>query len=518
MENVRHPPFEGDALDDLLLDRARFRSLALGTQTMVWISDREGNLLSDLPAWREVTGQSPDDLLGHGWLAGLHPDDRERVEATWDAAVTTGSRYETTYRIADADGRSRWLDVRGVPVLEGDDGIREWIGTCVDVTDRHEAETALAEDRAVLRSLVEQTPTAVAVLWGPEHRFRMFNRAYEEVVPAGRLTVGATVAELFPEAVEAAVPLLDRAFGGETVPLDPLVVPFSGPEAHRGHRYYRGSYAPLRSQGEPLGVLVIAHEVTHEVRERESLERQLEEERGHAERVQQALLPDSLPAIDGLDLAVHYQPASVGSGVGGDWYDAFTVSPTHAVLVIGDVCGRGVAAATVMAQFRATVRAFAYEDPRPARIAERASDFARRLGTDVITMGVGLIDTTTGELSYASAGHLPPLVCTPDEGATFLDVVGDPLLGIDAPDRRETRHRLTPGATLVLFTDGLVEERRRSLDVTLEELRGVVSCEASAHATCRRIVDSKLHETETVDDVALLIVRFAGEAGASTSR
>ncbi len=140
----------------------------------------------------------------------------------------------------------------------------------------------------MLEQVVAQTPSAVAVLLGPDHEFRYFNEAFLRLVPAGRVEAGRTVADALPEAVEAALPLLDRAFRGETVVLDTLQIPFTGPESFRGHRYYRGLYSPLLEGGRPIGVLITATDITDDVRRRQDLEAELARERDLARQLQES--------------------------------------------------------------------------------------------------------------------------------------------------------------------------------------------------------------------------------------
>ncbi len=120
----------------------RYRSLAVATSQIVWTTPPDG-AVEDMPAWRNYTGQSVEEVQGWGWGQALHPDDRERAEKIWVNCVATKSLYETEYRIRAADGEYRLFAVRGVPILESDASIREWVGTCTDITELKEAEAAL---------------------------------------------------------------------------------------------------------------------------------------------------------------------------------------------------------------------------------------------------------------------------------------------------------------------------------------------------------------------------------------
>jgi len=127
------------AEDAIKQSEERYRSLIAATSQMVWTADAEGRA-PDLPSWRAYTGQTEAEMAGLGWLDAIHPDDRERTNQAWMEAVQTNSLFEIEYQIRRADGNYRYFQVRGVPLLDEDGSIREWIGTCTDIHDRKEAE------------------------------------------------------------------------------------------------------------------------------------------------------------------------------------------------------------------------------------------------------------------------------------------------------------------------------------------------------------------------------------------
>lgn len=120
---------------------------------MVWTTNADGEVDVDIPMWREFTGQSEEAVKGWGWLKAVHPDDREGVAPVWKEAVATKSPYEVEYRVRKHNGSYRHFLARGVPVLEEDGRIREWVGTCTDITElkrfqemeKKAAETKMAE-------------------------------------------------------------------------------------------------------------------------------------------------------------------------------------------------------------------------------------------------------------------------------------------------------------------------------------------------------------------------------------
>ena len=210
-----------------------------------------------------------------------------------------------------------------------------------------------------------------------------------------------------------------------------------------------------------------------------------------AETLQRSLLPDALPQVPALDLAVRYLPATDGADVGGDWYDAFPVQGGRIGLVTGDVAGHSIASASIMGQVRSLLRGYAIDDPDPGRVLERANTALAHLLPDVLASVVyAVLDPATGDLSYANAGHPPPLVTTGTGHAEYLDDTAGTMLGACTGTSFTTGHRLLrPGARLLLYTDGLIEDRHRDisdgLTILAETLRR--SRPGSAEQTCAAV-------------------------------
>lgn len=124
----------------LSLSEERYRSLALATSQIVWTMNPAGAMELDMPMWREFTGQTEEQIRRWGWIDAIHPDDCDRVFQLWSRSVKTQSFYNTEYRLRRRDGEYRYMNVHGVPVLKQDGTIREWVGTCSDITERVQAE------------------------------------------------------------------------------------------------------------------------------------------------------------------------------------------------------------------------------------------------------------------------------------------------------------------------------------------------------------------------------------------
>ncbi|MEG4579715.1 PAS domain S-box protein [Microcoleus sp. MON1_C5] len=150
------------AEDALKQSEERYRSLILATSQIAWTADAEGRS-PDLPSWRAYTGQTEAEVIGLGWLDAIHPDDRERAYQVWMEAAQTNSLYDIEYRIRGADGNYRYFQARGVPILNEDGSLREWVGTCSDIHDRKQAEDAIKQSEERYRSLIAATSQIVWV-------------------------------------------------------------------------------------------------------------------------------------------------------------------------------------------------------------------------------------------------------------------------------------------------------------------------------------------------------------------
>ncbi|HEX5201721.1 SpoIIE family protein phosphatase [Paractinoplanes rhizophilus] len=199
-----------------------------------------------------------------------------------------------------------------------------------------------------------------------------------------------------------------------------------------------------------------------------------EQERQIARTLQRSLLAGRLPSGDArFAVETYYQAGAQDLEVGGDWFDAFLITGDRLAVAVGDVVGRGIDAATTMGQLRSAIRALAGEGVGPARMLEGLDRFVDRVeSARMATVAYAEVDLATCELTYACAGHLPPLVQEPAGSPEFLLDARSAALGSRAGDRRRTEHTrtLAAGSRLLLYTDGLIERRTRPIDKGFEVL------------------------------------------------
>lgn len=234
-----------------------------------------------------------------------------------------------------------------------------------------------------------------------------------------------------------------------------------------------------------------------------------ERERYIAETLQRSLLPEKLPNLLGADFSASYMPAS-DTGVGGDWYDAFVLPNGKVAVVVGDVVGRGLRAASVTGRLRNALRAYAFEGLEPAKVVDGLNAMLHFLDPDeMATLIYGILDLEERTLSIVNAGHLPPVVIDANGQATFFDRSGTPPLGARSSLRSMTHVvQLDAGSVVIFYTDGLVERRTEPLNDRLEALRRLAESNVPI-ADLPALLTDELVPDGTDDDVAILCLHFA---------
>lgn len=237
-------------------------------------------------------------------------------------------------------------------------------------------------------------------------------------------------------------------------------------------------------------------------------------ERLAALTLQRSLLPHEPPTVDGIELATRYIPAV--REVGGDWFDVLPLKDGKVGLIVGDVMGKGLRAAAIMGQLRTATRAFAQLDLAPDELLRHLDDIIGSAEGDFIATCVyAVCDPGTGRCQFSTAGHLPPVLVPPGGRAELIDIPNGVPLGVGGIGFHTVERQLAEGTVLALFTDGLVEDRRQSLDVGLRALMRVLKLKPrhrSLEDTCDLVLGTLQQSAD--DDIALLLARMGPAAPA----
>ena len=203
------------------------------------------------------------------------------------------------------------------------------------------------------------------------------------------------------------------------------------------------------------------------------------EQRTIAQTLQHALLPEALPKIRGVETGARYEAGVEGVDIGGDWYDLIALDDHRLLLVVGDVSGRGLRAAATMASLRYAIHAYAAQNDPPATILTKLSKLVNVGATgQLATILCALVDVEAHELTVTSAGHLPPLLISDGTGTFIKSAVGVPIGVNTGATYTSTAVSTPPAATLLAFTDGLVERRGESIDTGLERLQHAATAQS----------------------------------------
>ncbi|ROS75527.1 GAF domain-containing SpoIIE family protein phosphatase [Cellulomonas sp. PhB143] len=532
---------------------------SLPDNPVVWVNE----------AFERTTGYLAADVVGRN-CRFLQADDVDRAAVQRiSAAVAAGRPVAETVLNVRKDGTRFWNQLVVAPVRDDDGRITHHVGIQADVSERvldeqaREREHALAERQNTRLSLLASITQALVELFDERQGAALLP---ELVAPhfgdwclVAVLDERGAVARIHVAAADAAKagaalaleqstrwlresPMINHvvAVGNDYLPapfhndladipsrVEPLEL-----EALRTLGLGTSIVVPLRGRDRPFGVLTIVSGKTHQAFTRDDVAditavgarsglaldnaRLYAREHSRAVTLQRSMLPELTP-VPGLDCAAAYVPATARADVGGDWYDVIPLEDGTVGLAVGDVVGHDIEAAASMGQLRSVLRSRAWSGASPLEVLDGLDQLVRGLGmADIATCAyLRVSPAAAGEpaartVTYARAGHLPPLLLAPDGTVTLLDEALTTPIGITnlhAPT--EAAVRLEPGATLVLYTDGLVERRDRGQREGLAELvaaAGALPRGADASAI-RDLLVGAMTGRSLEDDLCVLVVR-----------
>jgi PAS domain S-box-containing protein len=531
-------------VDEQARERAELQLLADTIPQFIFMSRLDGTLEYANEQFHAYTGTSATDDA-FAWLDVIHPEDVARSRAFWAALDSAAPPHEIELRLRRHDGSYRWFLSRLSPRIDEAGRTVAWYTAAVDIDDRRRSAEALtflvqsgealsaprdvrvALDRAAALAVPGVADWCAVYLREPDGFFRPATIYHAD--PA-KVELATDLVRRYPFSVESARGMMETR--------TPAFYPQISPEFLRAgavdERHATllealdiasAIVVPLLVDGEGIGMVhlvrgrdrtgfsnadvdlaqILANRIAIAIDNAIVYER----ERNVAQTFQHAALPGTLPRIEGLGLYSSYVAGDQGAEIGGDWYDAVSLSDGSLLFSIGDVAGKGLDAAVLMSSMRNAIRVAALQGLGPADVLQAAN---RLLAVEqpgrFVTAFVGRVNPGRTHLIYAAAGHPPPLLR--DASSVRPLALGDPPLGVW--EEPFTEHTLELGERwlLVAYTDGLIE---RTGDVVAGEqsLQRVVEHDGIAHAADpAAFVQSRLIRGPVRDDTAILALRSDG--------
>jgi PAS domain S-box-containing protein len=546
--------------EELVQGRERLRLALEAGRLGTWHWDIAGGRVTWDETLESIYGLPAGSFPGtyESYVERIHPEDREWVAASVKQSVETGSGHQFEHRVVLPDGSERWVEGRGGVIRDGTGEVIGMVGISADITERKREEDAqrfLAQAGSMLASSLdyETTLKQVAQLavrqlggspladWCSVH-IRDKNGgvtvlALEHIDPS-KVDLALELWKRYPEdpKVQQGVPEVIRTGRSEIYPdiSDDMIVAAAQDDEHlailRGLGLRSAMVVPLSAGGRTLGALTFVSAESgrryapEDLAFAEDLARRaalavenaqlFAAKKEMAQKLQEGFLPPVLPDIPGVELAGRYRWGGRGE-VGGDFYDAFATGDGSWAVLIGDVCGKGPEAAVVTALARYTLRAVAMQSTKPSSVLATLNEAVRQQRSDRTFCTVCYARLRVREegarLTLCCAGHPLPILLRADGTVEEAGTPGT-LLGIFAePELSDRAVDLGRGDTLVLYTDGVIEERAPGAVFGKERLEAVIRSSAGldANGIAQAIEQAVLsfRPDPTHDDIAILVVR-----------
>jgi PAS domain S-box-containing protein len=494
---------------------ARWRTALVDSlQEAFFVCDDTGAVIEINAAFTDILGYGPEDLPYtpiHPWWPDADSDpEAHRMVGEAFGSLLGKAKGSYTIPVKHKDGHRLWVNATFAPAQDPDTGRSVTVGTFRDVTAEHYAvqrdialaalSTSLSEATSLPQALsnaLEQMKTlwrarcvlaAVFHHGGTPSLTATDSSAWQDL-PAERRDVLTGL-----RAHPPLTPVADRTGAG---------ILLEHPEGPLALWIDLGGNRPFTGEDQLLLSLLAGH-----LAQGLSRAHQIDQQRETAIALQRAILgPSRLPE----GFAVRYEPATQPLEVGGDWYDTITLPDGRIGIVVGDCVGRGLEAATVMGQLRSACRALLLQDSSPAQTLMALDHFAAGIpGALCTTVFCGVLNPETGHLTYSSAGHPPGILTHPDGTTRLLDDGRSvPLAVRPGKERPEAECVLPARATLLLYTDGLVERRRRPLYAGIDQASEAVQDgrDAGIDDLATQVMNRLAPAGGYDDDVALLLYR-----------
>lgn len=485
-----------------------FRSLADELPALIYTTHPDGSAEYINRYLLDVVGYTPQTYYGLSWIDLIHPQERDAYVMVHLQAFSKGEDFSEKVHVRMPDGSYQLFRSFNRPKYEADGTITRWFGVAVPLEERTEVEdahrTEVEDAHRTELAAVSEAISQIAWTADPQGRVDWYNKGWYEYTGKTRedsLEQGwqgsqhpddmGEVQRLWSQGIASGehfeIPLrlrrADGVFRWFLLRVHPWKMKYRNGEVLRWY----GSYIDIDEQ-----------------------QRTLKRSLRIAQTLQDVFLPKDLPHFDDLSFDATYSAAEGDARIGGDWYDATTLADGRILLSIGDVAGHGLEASISVGRLRQMIFTIAFETDDPASVLTKANHILHYQAQPHVTAIVGFIDPAHTTLTYACAGHPPPVLALPSRAPIFLPYGGLPL-GIER-DVHFERHDipLTKGSVAVFYTDGLTESQR-DIEKTERHLLDAVSTIATGAMPAHPALSIEqiiLAGTKPSDDIAILLVHL----------
>ena len=496
---------------DSNIDFAAWRVTADTLPSMIFTARPDGSLEFVNRRWINFMGLEAPAVAQDHWRALIHPDDLEPTSRTWLESVRTGEDLAAELRVRKVDGSYGWIFVNAAPMRDRTEKIIRWYGSVTDIDASKRAHSALREREAALvdterrfRVLAEAIPiicwTADAGGWIDWYNHRWFE--FTGQLPDEAAGWGWQAAHHPDDFLEVM-----RRWPHSIATGEPFEMEYRLRRNDGDYHWFLNRAEPLRDAG---GQIVRWYGSNVDI---DAQKRAFERTKRVAETLQDVFLPKELPMRANLRLDAVYLAAEKDALIGGDWFDAFEMPDGRLGFSIGDVAGHGLQASVIVGRLRQAIFTLAFQFNDPAKILEETDRILRHQEPNtMVTALVGFVDASNTFMSYANAGHPPPIVASPNREAATMPAYGGPPLGLGA-DLSLTTHTIAiePDTVVALYTDGMIEFSRDVIGAEAK-LRAAVTLVVGNTRIARpalAVQEIVFDDMPLRDDAALLLLQFS---------
>ncbi|MFN2460175.1 MAG: SpoIIE family protein phosphatase [Candidatus Velthaea sp.] len=469
----------------------------------VWMARPDGRIDYVNRRWEETTGLAPGEILDEAWQRIVHPDDLPHVAAVYAGAIERSTPFSVDLRIRAHDASYRWVRSQCEPMRDSSGRVVRWFGIVLDIDEAHRAQDRFRVVTEALPVIVWSADADGWIEWYNRRWYDYTGLSHEEARGWGWQAAHhpddfQDVMRRWPHSLETGQPF----------------------EMEFRLRRYDGVFHWFLTRVEPLrdedGKIIGWYGSNVDI---DAQKKALERSKRIAETLQDIFLPKAFPERGDLRIDAAYIAAEKDALVGGDWYDAFETPDGCIAFSIGDVAGHGLDASVLVGRLRQVIFTLAFKGTDPAQILADTNRILQYQNPDTfVTAIVGFISEKRDCVTYANAGHPPPILASKRDTSASMLRQADLPLGVIA-DPAYTKHSVAiePDDLLVLYTDGMTEFER---DVDAGEAKLIAAAtlfvaDASVGRPARAIQEMVLDNAVTSDDAAVMAITFSSVAAAT---